>query len=165
MYAIRVTGKDRKSDNGREQLFPELDFIFFDLLVAIGAYVSGLYWAHTGIIYSFPESLTKEEYDLISSGIREYTIHSEPKTCIEYMHRGFIEKFGRYIYSDNLDLAGYEDIESLKCFKNDLTNIEISNAYIIFRCRDAVSWDIYTSKLNIIKLIRDNFNYTEDISI
>lgn len=161
MYAIRVTGKSREADTHRETQFPILDFSFHDLLKAIGAYVSNLYWAHTGIIYSFPKSLRKEDYERINSGIEEYILHSEPDSRIQYMHRGFIEKFGRYIYSDTLDLGGYEDIESLKSFEDDLCDINSTRAYVHFRCSDAVSWEIYTKHLNVIKLIEDAFAFSD----
>ena len=161
MYLIRVTGKDRQPANDKEIQFSKLDFSFNDLLVAIGAYLKDLYWAHTGIIYSFPESLTKEEYNVINTGISEYTLHIEPDSRVEYMHRGFIEKFGRYIYSDSIDLAGYEDIESLKTFVAYLEDISNSKSYVHFRCTDAASWEIYTKNLNIIKLVEDAFSFTE----
>ena len=163
MYLIRVTGKDRQADNDTETQFSKLDFSFNELLLAIGAYLTDLYWAHTGLIYSFPESLTKEEYDIINAGIREYTLHSEPNSRIEYMHRGFIEKFGRYIYSESVDLAGYEDIESLKSFETYLDDISNSKSYVHFKCEGAASWEVYTKNLNIIKLVEEAFMFTETI--
>lgn len=161
MYLIRVTGKAQRVDTEMQAQFPSLDFGFQDLLIAIGSYVTELYWAHSGIIYSFPESLTKEDYESINSSIQEYTLQSDPMSGIQYMHRGYIEKFGRYIYSDSLDLAGYQDIESLKSFESDIRDRNNTNAYVHFRCSDAVSWEIYSRNLNIIMLVEDTFRFTE----
>ncbi len=165
MYLIRVAGKNKQADTDIDNQFSSLDFMFYDILNSVDAYVSDLYWAHSGIIYAFPVGLNKDEYESFNESVKEYTLHTDTKRAVQYMHRGFIEKFGRYVYSDNLDLAGYEDIESLKTFDPYIKDFIQSRAYIHFKCKDAVVWEIYTRNLTIIKLIDESFKYTEIIKI
>jgi hypothetical protein len=164
MYGIRIVGKHKYLDQDEESLSQNLDFELNDILICIGDYASDLYWAHTGIIYSFPEGIGNDEYNDLNNSIKEYVLHESDDNSIQYMHKGFIEKLGRYIYTDSLYLAGYEDIESLKTFDPSIQNFNDSKAYIYFRCTDAKYWDVYLNELNIVKMIQGTFNYTEDLN-
>ncbi len=163
MKAIRILGKEHKSDSGASSQFSTLDFSFADILQNIEELVSELYWAHTGIIYSFPDKLTQNEYNEIKRDLEEYLLHENEAKQIQYMHRGFIENFGEYIFSEWVELAGYDDIQKLKTFDpTDSDNIE-ENAVVFFRCVDAAYWAVYANNEEIINILEDTFKFTETI--
>ncbi|HSG32603.1 MAG TPA: hypothetical protein VLB82_13785 [Thermodesulfobacteriota bacterium] len=163
MKAIRILGKERMSESGASSQFSTLDFSFAEILHNIEELVSELYWAHTGIIYSFPESLTQEQYNITKRNLEEYLLHEDKARSINYMHRGFIENFGQYIFSEWVELAGYDDIQKLKTFDpTDSDSIE-ENAVVFFRCVDAAYWAVYAKNEEIINILESNFKFTETI--
>ena len=163
MKAIRILGKERMSESGASSQFSTLDFSFAEILHNIEELVSELYWAHTGIIYSFPESLTQEQYNITKRNLEEYLLHEDKARSINYMHRGFIENFGQYIFSEWVELAGCDDIQKLKTFDpTDSDSIE-ENAVVFFRCVDAAYWAVYAKNEEIINILESNFKFTETI--
>lgn len=141
-----------------------LDFTFADILQNIEELVSELYWAHTGIIYSFPESLSQDEYNIIKRDLDEYLLHEDKARSRYYMHKGFIESFGEYIFSDWLELAGYDDIPKLKTFDPTDSDVMENNAVVFFRCVDAAYWVAYANNEEIIEILESGFKFTESIS-
>ncbi len=81
------------------------------------------------------------------------------------MHRGFIENFGQYIFSDTLEITGYENLENLRTF--DLDNLEIidENAEVYIRCKDVEYWEVFARNEEVLKVIEQNFQFTESLSL
>lgn len=165
MKGIKITGKETVKGSGDKSFLSILDFGFPDILEKIEDYISELYWAHTGIIYSFPNSLTKEEYGKLNNSLEQYILHNDQEKSIQYMHRGFIENFGQYIFSDTLEITGYENIENLRTF--DLDNLEIidENAEVYIRCKDVEYWEVFARNEEVLKVIEQNFQFTESLSL
>ena len=163
MKAIRILGKERVSESGASAQFSTLDFSFAEILQNIEELVSELYWAHTGIIYSFPDKLAQDDYNEIKRDMDEYLLHENKPKQMQYMHRGFIENFGEYIFSERIELAGYDDIQKMKTFDpTDSINIE-ENAVVFFRCVDAAYWVVYAKNEEIINILESNFKFTERV--
>ncbi|NIP39064.1 MAG: hypothetical protein GWO07_10240 [Candidatus Dadabacteria bacterium] len=158
-------GKDKKTESGQAARLSALDFTFVDILQNIEEMVSELYWAHTGIIYSFPESLTQEQYERVKRELEEYLLHEDKARSRHYMHRGFIENFGQYIFSDWIELAGYDDIEKLKTFDPTDSSVVEENAVVFIRCVDAAFWVVYANNQEIINILENSFKFTETISL
>ena len=165
MNGIKILGKENVSDSESKAQLSRLDFGFIDILQIIEELVSDLYWAHTGIIYSFPENLTQEEYHNIKNSLEEHLLHEDKSKSMQYMHRGFVENFGEYIFSDWIELAGYDDIQKLKTFDPGSPEAIDENAVVFFRCVDAAYWVIYAKNEEIIKIIQDKFKFTESVSL
>jgi len=165
MNGIKILGKDTVSDSESAAQLSRLDFGFIDILENVEEFMSDLYWAHTGIIYSFPQSLTQEQYHEIKNNLEEYILHDDKSKSIQYMHRGFIENFGEYIFSDWLELAGYDDIQKLKTFDpGNLVSLD-ENSVIYFKCVDAASWEVYTENEEILKTLEAKFKFAENINL
>ena len=93
----------------------------------------------------------------------EYLLHENKPKQMQYMHRGFIEKCGEYIFSERIELAGYDDIQKMKTFDpTDSINIE-ENAVVFFRCVDAAYWVVYAKNEEIINILESNFKFTERV--
>jgi len=99
MNGVKVLGKENVSESESKAQLSRLDFGFVDILQNIEELISDLYWAHTGIIYSFPENLTQQQYHKIKNSLEEFMLHEDKSKQIQYMHGGFIENFGEYIFS------------------------------------------------------------------
>jgi len=165
MNGIKILGKENVSESESKAQLTMLDFGFIDILQNIEELISDLYWAHTGIIYSFPESFTQEQYHEIKNYLEEYTLHEDKSKQVQYMHKGFIENFGEYIFSDWVELAGYEDIEKLKTFDPGSPEALNENAVVYFKCVDAAYWEVYAKNEEIIKILEANFKFTESINL
>lgn len=165
MIGIRVLGKEQAPESRAKGHLPKLDFTFADILHNIEELVSELYWAHTGIIYSFPENLSQDQYNEIKQYLDEYLLHEDKARSIQYMHRGFIENFGEYIFSDWVELAGYDDIQKLKTFDPTDYGVIEENAVVYFRCVDGTYWAVYANDEEIINIIDNNFKITERIEL
>lgn len=163
MNGIKISGKENVSKSESKAQLSRLDFGFVDILQNIEELISDLYWAHTGIIYSFPENLTQEQYHEIKNSLEEYMLHEDKSKQIQYMHGGFIENFGEYIFSDWVELAGYEDIQKLKTFDPASPEALNENAVVYFKCVDAACWEVYAKNEEIIKIIQGKFKFTEII--
>jgi len=140
-------------------------YIEVGILQIIEELISDLYWAHTGIIYSFPENLTQEEYHEIKNRLEEYMLHEDKSKQVQYMHGGFIENFGEYIFSDWVELAGYEDIQKLKTFDPGNSEALNENSVVYFKCVDAAYWEVYAKNEEIIKILETKFKFTESIDL
>lgn len=162
MNGIRLLGKERAVEKEVAK-HSVLDFTFADIMNCIEELISDIYWAHTGIIYSFSERLTQEMYERIKLDLEEYCLHEDTARSRYYMHRGFIENFGKYIYSDWLEIAGYDDIQKLKTFDPTDSDAIKDNALVFVRCVDAKYWVIYSNNDEIINLLDSNFKFTEKI--
>jgi hypothetical protein len=165
MNGIKILGKETVSNSESKAQLSRLDFGFIDILENIEELISDLYWAHTGIIYSFPESLTQEQYHEIKNYLEEYMLHEDKNKQVQYMHRGFIENFGVYIFSDWIELAGYDDIQKLKTFDPGSPQSINENAFVYIKCVDAEHWEVYAINEEIIKILETNFKFTENIDL
>lgn len=165
MNGIKILGKQQVSEVKTNTQLSTLDFKFADILQYTEELISDLYWVHTGIIYSFPENLTQDEYNLVKRSLEEYVLHEDKAKSYQFMHRGFIENFGEYIFTDWIELAGYDDLQKIKTF--DPTNAEVidENALVFFRCVDAAYWVVYAKNEEIIKILESNFKFTEKVNI
>lgn len=165
MNGIKILGKENVSDVQSTAELSRLDFGFADILQIIEELISDLYWAHTGIIYSFPESLTQEQYYEIKNYLEEYILHEDKSKQVQFMHRGFIENFGQYIFSDWIELAGYDDIQKLKTFDPTSPQAIDENAVVFFRCVDAAYWVVYAKNEEIINILESSFKFVESVNM